>query len=174
MRFKKSVQAGCCALALIICGSATAGEFYAGIDGAIDRIKIADTEFKPSAGKVRLGYQFSTYAFELHYGKGASDDEVNQLTVAVDQQAGLYFRVNYYINPRARMYLLLGAAQTDINVTGPLGTGPDQYSDFSYGFGIEDYFPGVRAMQILLEYGQLYKDKDLKIDGLSLGLRYNF
>lgn len=173
MRFIKSVLAGCFVLTFLVT-NASAGEFYTGLDGAVDRIHIADTEFKPLASKIRLGYQFSTYAFELHYGQGTSSDDVNQLNVTVDQQAALYFRVNYYINPQARMYLLLGAAQTDINVSGPLGTGPDQYGDFSYAFGIEDYFPGVKSMQLLLEYAQLYNDKDLKIDALSLGLRYNF
>ena len=174
MRFTRLVQTCCSALALLFCMSANAGEVYAGIDGAIDRIHIADTNFKPVTTKLRLGYQFSKYAFELHYGKGASNDEVNQLTVAVDQQAALYCRVNFDITSHARIYLMAGAAQTKINVTGALGTGPDQYSDFSYAFGIEDYFPGVKHMQILLEYADLYSDKNLEIAGLSLGVRYNF
>jgi opacity protein-like surface antigen len=174
MSFTKQLMACLCALSALSAAPANAAEIYAGIDGALNRIRIDDAEFKPVVSKLRLGYQFSHYAFELHYGKGVSDDEDNQLKVAIDNQAALYFRVNYDINPRARIYLMAGAARTDINVTGPLGTGPEQYSDFSYAFGIEDYFPGVKHMRILLEYASMYEDQNLDIAGLSLGVRYNF
>ena len=178
MRFTKQLPACCCALAALFftsfCTPANAGEIYMGIDGTRDRIRIANADFRPVVSKLRLGYQFSKYAFELHYGQGAKEGEENQLKVAVDQQAALYFRVNLNINMHAKLYLMAGAAQTNINVTGPLGTGPDQYSDFSYALGIEDYFPGVKAMRLLLEYAVLYEDKDLDISGLSLGVRYNF
>lgn len=154
--------------------AAHAGDYYAAVDASINRITIASTDFSPRLARIRAGYEFSKYAVELQYAAGASEDAVNQLTVEVDQQIGAYFRVNYGLNPKAKIYLSLGVAQTSINRTLSGVTESDDYQDLSYNIGIEDYYPWVRDLRIVLEYSEYYKDNDLEIKGLSLGIRYNF
>ena len=87
---------------------------------------------------------------------------------------GLYLRINFEVTRRSKIYLNFGAARTTLLTTDTGVETSTKYDDFSYSFGVEDYFPGVKFLNISAEYSELYKDNDLKIEALNLGLRYTF
>lgn len=147
---------------------------YTEVDATINRIKMADVEYKPKAATLKLGYEYNQYALEFHYSGGTSDDEVDLEKAIIDSQMGLYFRINFDINDRSLIYLNFGAARSTLTTTVAAMETSKDYDDFSYSFGVEDYFPGVKFLNLTLEYSELYKDKDIKIEALSLGVRYTF
>lgn len=151
-----------------------ASGMYSELDATVNRIRVNDIEYKPYASKLKLGYEINQYAIEFQYSGGTSDDQVNQEKLLLESQMGLYFRVNYDINYRSVIYLNFGAARSTLVTTVGTTETSKEYDDYSYSFGVEDYFPGVKFLNLTLEYTELYKDKDIKIEALSLGVRYTF
>ena len=70
----------------------------------------------------------------------------------------------------------LGYAITDMTVTVPVETynGEDSYSGFSWGIAFHQEISYVENTQLRFGYQSLYKDDDITISGVSLGLTYQF
>lgn len=158
----------------LISNTATAGSMYTELDATVIRVKLNELEYKPYATKLKLGYNFNEYAVEFHYAGGTTDDHIDQYKIKLDNEMGLYFRINFDITPRSRIYLNFGAARTTLLTTDAAVETSTKYDDYSYSFGAEDYFPWVKALNLTIEYSELYKDKDIKIESLNLGVRYTF
>ena len=159
-------------LLYIVSHPALAADIYTGYDASFNRVTINNTEYTSIAPKLKLGYEISNYAAEIHYGGAGDEDLVGSKSIAVDEMLGLYFRVNFDISNDAKMFLNFGAARTNIFTTVGANTSITEYDDYSYSFGIEDYFPGVRFLRITLEYTELFKGPEGDIESINLGVRY--
>jgi len=109
-----------------------------------------------------------------------SDDEANGMTLEVTQQSGLYITLT---NPDTepgdlRVNILLGYASTEIETTLPsLGSEAkhkDTFSDFSYGFSLQDQIVEGKPFYWTLDLIRYFKNDDLRVDGLGLGVTYAF
>lgn len=162
-------------IALIIIPVSNA-ETYMNVTATRVSIKSGIGKAKPYAATVKLGYRFSeSLAVEAQYGSNASDDGLSGGKVEVDKLTALFLRMggNSSYNG-VRTYLLLGTSKTDIKYTGVPVPGEGSIEGTAWGIGAEEFSKSVRNMAYVLEYLQYADEKDTKIMGLSLGVRYNF
>ena len=73
------------------------------------------------------------------------------------------------------MYVLLGGAESTLKVTGTGGSsgGTDNYSDFSWGIGLESRV-WTKSTLLTLEYTEYYNHDDVTIAGVSLGFKFEY
>jgi hypothetical protein len=109
-----------------------------------------------------------------------SDDEANGMTLEITQQSGIYVTLT---NPKTlpedlKVSILLGYASTEIETQlpslGSEGKHKDTFSDFSYGFSLQDQIVEGKPIYWTLDLIRYFKDDDLRVDGLGLGVTYAF
>jgi len=107
-----------------------------------------------------------------------SDDKLNNMTLKINQQSGIYLTLT---NPDTepedlKVSILLGYASTKIETLLPTLNveNKDAFSDFSYGFTLQDQIVEGHPFYWTLDYLRYYNDVNLSIDGLGLGVTYAF
>jgi len=131
---------------------------------------------KPLAAMVKVGYPLAQgLAVELQYGTNASDDSLAGGKVEIDKMTALLLRLGGETTYNGvRMYLLLGTSKTEVKYSGVTTPGATELQGTTWGIGLEEYSQSVKNMAYVLEYVRYADDKDTKVTGIGLGVRYNF
>lgn len=138
-------------------------------------VDIAGTEFNPVLPKVKLGvYLTRKILLEVQYS-GSGDDTATNTNLEIDSITAAYLRLDSGSRNDMRIYVLLGNAETALSVKRPSDTSrvSDNYSDVSWGFGLEDQTFGNNTL-LTLEYSQYYDNDEVSISAISFGFKYEF
>ena len=153
----------------------SSAEMYTNVSATQVTLKSSTEKAKPLAATVKLGYRLSDgLAVEYQYGANGSDDSVAGGNVEIDKLSALLLRLGGQSTYNGvRMYLLLGTSTTEVKYTGG-AAGETKFEGTSWGLGLEESSHSVRNMSYVLEYVRYADDKDTKVTGISLGVRYLF
>jgi len=138
-------------------------------------IDVDGTDFKPVVPRIKLGVAIYNGILLEYQLTGSGDDTSNNTTIEIEQISAAYLRLDTPIRSSMRMFVLLGAAETQLNVKGAAGAtgGTDTYEDFSWGVGLEDRTFSKHTL-LTLEYTEYYKHDDVQISAVSLGFKLEF
>jgi len=150
--------------------------FYTDVSVEYQNVKVEGTKLNPLTARIKLGAPFSReVGVEASYATSIREDEVNGLKLESEEIMGLYARYN---SPDAyagmTVFLVAGYAWTTIKTSGLYAIPEQDFEGFSWGAGIEERAKGARSMRYTFQYTRYYDNDGLSIDGLSLGLRYDF
>lgn len=157
--------------------------FHASGQAVYTNIKAAGERFSPSLFQLKAGVEFTDGSLDGIGIQGMvaapiNDDTSADITLEIAQQSGVYLTLT---NPETqpedlKISILLGYASTDIETTSPsLNTQiKDTFSGFSYGFTLQDQIIEGKPFYWTLDYIRYFKDDDLRVDGLGLGVTYAF
>lgn len=110
--------------------------------------------------------------FEARGGFGVDDDRVRGIDFSVDNFFGGYATFNIANESPITPYAVLGFTRVEVEAEGPFNTVKDDDSDVSYGVGLNMEF--ARNVSGNLEYMRYYDDDDVTVDGLGVGVQFNF
>lgn len=158
------------------CTPLYAAAYYSDVSVEYLNVKVDGSKLHPWNARLKLGSRFSQeLALEAHYASSIQDDSVNGLNLEIKENMAVYARYQSP-NPYSGMviYLLAGYAWTTIETAGTYAIPEQDYESFSWGAGIEDRSQGARRMAYTFQYSRYYDNDGLKIEGFSLGVRYDF
>lgn len=159
--------------------------FHVSGQGVYTQVKASGETFSPSLFQLKADVEFTDGLLDGIGLQGMvaapmSDDNANALTLEIAQQSGVYLTLT---NPETqpedlKISVLLGYASTDIETQlpqlGDAATNKDTFSDFSYGFTLQDQIIEGKPFYWTLDYIRYYKDDNLRVDGLGFGVTYAF
>lgn len=150
--------------------------YYSDVAVEYLNVKADGNKLHPWNGRIKLGMPLSReLAVEAHYASTIQDDEINGLKLEVSENMAAYAR---YQSPDSFsgmvMYLIAGYAWTTIETSGAYAIPEQDFESFSWGIGIEERAQTARNMSYSFQYTRYYDNDGLTLEGLSLGLRYDF
>lgn len=149
---------------------------YVGIDYMQTNIEVGNEDVKPKSTALRLGVSNNNMAFEAQYLIANSSDNIYNIDFDLDKSLGIYFVMQSDKVNGFGVDVSIGYAMTDINVSGPQNTynGDDSYDGFSWRISLHQQLPYIENAQATLSYQSLYKDSNIEVTGLALGITYHF
>jgi hypothetical protein len=125
---------------------------------------------------IRTGVSNNNIAFEAQYLLANNTDNIYSMEFDLEQSKALYVVMQSDTMQGFRLDVSMGYAINDLTVTGPENTynGSDEYSGFSWGISIQQEIPFIKNTQVRLAYQSLFKNSDIDISGIALGLTYQF
>lgn len=150
--------------------------YYAGIDYTTASIELSGEKAKPDTTAIRLGASNNNMALEVQYITSNETDNIYNITFDFEQSVGLYFVMQSDVIDGYGINVSLGYAMNEVTVSGPSDTynGNDHYDGFSWRVAVYQQIPYLEQLQVRLAYQSLYKDSDIEITGISLGITYQF
>lgn len=157
--------------------------FHVSGQAVYTKIKTGGENFSPSLFQLTAGAEFTEGLLDGIGIQGMvatpiNDDKVANMTLEISQQTGAYITLS---NPETgpedlKVSILLGYASTEIETVVPnlSAENKDTFSGFSYGITLKDQVIAGKPFYWTLDYTRYFKDDDLRIDGLSLGVTYAF
>lgn len=151
-------------------GSLYAGGNYTFVNA--DGNGVGDADLGTLSAKVG-GHITPFFGLEARAGFGVDDDDVGGgVDVEANSFFGGYGTLNVVNESPFTPYGIIGFTRYELEVDGPLGSRDEDESGLSYGIGvnmaINDELSGN------LEYMRYIDEDDLEIDGIGLGLTFNF
>ncbi|MBJ6137877.1 porin family protein [Marinobacter litoralis] len=150
------------------------GALYAGLNYTFMNLDFdgEDADVGTLSGKV--GVMANEYVgFEARAGFGVNDDDIGGVAdVEVDNFFGGYATFNMVNESPVTPYAVIGFTRAELEVDTAFGSDSDDDSDFSYGAGIN--FEMAQNVSGNLEYMRYYDDDDVTVDGIGLGVQFNF
>lgn len=159
--------------------------FYASGQAVYTKVKASGERLSPALFQLKGGFEFTDGLLDGIGLQGlvatpVSDDEKHGLTLEIKQQSAAYLTLT---NPESgpddvRISILLGYASTEIETQlpglGNTGINKDTFSGFSYGISIQDPIIEGKPFYWTADFIRYFKDEELRVDGLSLGVTYAF
>ncbi len=148
---------------------------HADLGAARTTIEVGDSKFTPVMPRLDLGLSLMDgIMLELQYA-GTGDDTDAGTNIEIADVVAAYLRMETVIRSHVRLYLLLGNAETTLNVQGSAGptAGSGTYKDFSWGIGMEEQF-GSEYSLLTLEYTEYYNHDEVVISALSIGFKLEY
>ncbi len=166
-------------LFLLVAGSAIAADqgLYAGVNYTkADYKESGFPTVSPSVLVFKLGKDLNpNFAIEGRFGTGLSDDSATvlgvQVNLDIDNFYGMYFK-GMLPTGTITPYGLVGFTKGKITASAPGVSVSDSDSSMSFGIGVD--FQLSKTATINLEYAQLLKDDDYKVNGFSIGVAFQF
>lgn len=156
---------------------AIANSSYIGLDYAYTDFDIANENAHPSMATLRASTSiYHNISIEGQYLLPINSDNIYRMEFDLEQSKRLYLLLQSDIVNGFGLDISFGYAVTDLTVTGPENTynGSDKYEDFSWGLSIHQQIPYFDSLHVRLGYLHLYKDSNVKMAELSLGISYAF
>lgn len=149
------------------------GGLYAGLNYTFFDLDIGSDSADVGALSAKVGALATPYfGVEARAGFGVNDDRANGIDYSVDNFFGGYATLNLANESPATPYVIFGFTRVELEAEGLLGTATEDDSDFSYGIGVNvEMAPQVSGN---LEYMRYYDKDDITVDGLGLGVTFNF
>jgi hypothetical protein len=145
---------------------------YVELDVMRTSISVDSTNFVIIQPKIKLGYMFTPQVmFELQYA-GSGDDKKDNSTMNLNSISAAYLRLGSPASSELRAYIVLGYANTNLEVTGQNGIA-DNYDGFSGGLILE-YSSWSKSNFVTVEYDSFYNNDEVSVSAFSLGYRYVF
>jgi outer membrane autotransporter protein len=126
--------------------------------------------FKATPGALRgiIGYDLHpNFAVEGMVAAGTGHDTDNGVSAKLKSSYGLFLKPKYDIG-NAELFARVGWARTNVG----LSTGDVSSSDFAYGVGVKYNF--TPRINVGLDYTRLADKNGVKVNGVTLGVGYNF
>lgn len=151
-------------------------EMYGNVTATQLTLKSDAAKVKPVAGTFKFGYRFAeALALEVQYGINASDDSYAGGDIEIDKLTAILLRMGGQTSYNGvRAYLLLGTSTTEVKYNNVATPGETEFEGTAWGIGLEEFSQSFRDMAYVLEYVQYADEKDTKVTGISLGIRFNF
>ena len=100
------------------------------------------------------------------------DDRIGGVDYSLDNFFGGYATFNLANESPITPYAILGFTRVEIEASSFLGTATEDETDVSYGIGINmEFAPNLSGN---LEYMRYYEDSNAEVDGLGVGIQFNF
>lgn len=172
----KTITALLLSLAMLASFKSFADTPYIGIDYILGDIDISSENAEPSLTAIRAGVSNNQIAFEAQYLISNNSDNIYRMEFDLEKSVGLFTVLQSETMSGFRFDVSLGYAMNELTVSGPENTynSKDEYNGFAWGVSIQQELPFFDKAQVRLGYQSLYKDSDLEITGISLGLTYQF
>lgn len=112
------------------------------------------------------------FGLEARAGFGVDDDRIGGVDYSLDNFFGGYATLNLANESPATPYVIFGVTRVEVEAKSFLGTTTEDESDFSYGAGVNvELAPEVSGN---VEYMRYYDKDGSTVDGLGLGVTFNF
>ncbi len=148
---------------------------YMGLATSLINIRTDDGSTSPILADISLGYALDVHKLELVVMSSIRDDNLNQLVTDVPTAGSILYR--FTTTPRSTLHLdlILGYSQVEVEYSyaqGPAST--EKFSGVSYGIGLEEALKNIPQLKFKLDFIQLYRGDQLKINSFNVGFRYEF
>ena len=129
----------------------------------------------PATSNLRLGYAVDNHKFELVVMSGIKDDNINQLVTDLPNTRSLFYRHSVKLIDTLYLDLILGYSKVDIETSyaGTPGT-TESFKGASFGIGFEEALKSIPQLKFKMDFIQLYRGDQLKINSYNAGYRYEF
>jgi len=154
-----------------------ANSSYIGFDFAYTDLETSNENANPSMATLRIGTRiYHNISIEGQYLLPINSDNIYRMDFDLEESKRIYLLLQSDIVNGFGLDISLGYALTELTITGPENTynGTDQYDGFSWGLSIHQQIPYFENTHIKLGYLHLYKDSNIELSELSLGISYYF
>ena len=148
---------------------------YMGLATSLMDIKTDTGSTRPVMADISLGYEMDAHKFELVVMSSIKDDNLNQLVTDIPVASSLLYR--FTANPRDSLHLdlILGYSQVDIETSYvDVHAFTETFRGISYGIGLEEALKSIPQLKFKMDFIQLYRGDQLKINYYNVGFRYEF
>jgi hypothetical protein len=148
---------------------------YMGLAASLMNINADTGSTSPVTADISLGYAMDAHKLELVVMSGIKDDNINQLVTDIPIAGSLLYRYSVKLKNTLRLDLILGYSQVDIEASYVgIPSFTESYRGASFGIGLEEALKSIPQLKFRLEYIQLYRGDQLKINAFNIGYRYEF
>jgi len=155
--------------------AANAGAYYMGLATSLVKIKTDAGSTGPVLADISFGYAMGVHKFELVLRSGIRDDKLNQLVTNVPAANSILYRFTATPRDSLHLDLVLGYSQTEVEYSYLQAPGStERFSGVSYGVGLEEALKSIPQLKFKLDFIQLYRGDQLKINLFNAGFRYEF
>jgi len=148
---------------------------YMGVATSLVNIKTDNGSTSPLLADISLGYAMDVHKFELVLMSSVSDDNLNQLVTDIPLAGSLLYR--FTTTPRSLLHLdlILGYSQVEVESSYvQVPTSTQTFRGISFGVGLEEALKSIPQLKFRLDFIQLYRGDQLKINSFNVGFRYEF
>ncbi len=173
MSFKFRLKHLCLLLALA--SPAVDADVYVGMATSLINIRADNGSTRPVLADLSLGYARDVHKLELVAMSSVSDDNLNQLVTDIPVAASLLYR--FTATPRSLLHLdlILGYSRVEVESSYPgVSAFSETFSGLSYGIGLEEALKSIPQLKFKLDFIQLYRGDQLRINSFNVGFRYEF
>ena len=160
---------------VVLVSSVAAADVYMGLAGSLINIRTDSGSTRPVLVDLSLGYAMDVHKLELVAMTGVSDDNLNQLVTDIPVAGSLLYR--FTATPRNPLHLdlILGYSRVEIESSYPgVSASRETFSGISYGVGLEEALKSIPQLKFKLDFIQLYRGDQLRINSFNVGFRYEF
>ena len=150
-----------------------AGGLYTGLNYTFMDIESGDANANAGTLSAKVGVMATPFlGIEARGGFGVDDDRIRGVDYSLDNFFGGYATFNLANQSPITPYAILGFTRVELEAASHLGTVTEDETDVSYGIGMTmEFAPNLSGN---LEYMRYYEDRDATVDGLGVGLQFNF
>jgi hypothetical protein len=148
---------------------------YMGLATSLMNINTDAGSTSPVTANISLGYAMDPHKLELAVMSSIKEDNLNQLVTDIPIAGSLLYRYSVKLQKTLRLDLILGYSQVDIEasyVDVPSFT--ESYRGPSFGIGFEEALKSIPQLKFKMDFIQLYRGDQLKINSFNIGFRYVF
>lgn len=149
------------------------GGLYTGLNYTFMNLDSGNADADVGTLSAKVGVMPTPYlGFEARGGFGVDDDRIGGVDFSLDNFFGGYATFNLANESPVTPYAILGFTRVEVEASSVLGTATKDESDVSYGIGVNmEFAPNLSGN---LEYMRYYEDSDVEVDGLGVGIQFNF
>lgn len=149
------------------------GSLYAGLNYSFINIENGSDDVDVGTLSAKVGGLVSPFfGLEARAGFGVDDDRIGGVDYSLDNFFGGYATLNLANESPTTPYVIFGVTRVEVEAKSFLGTTTEDESDFSYGAGVNvELAPEVSGN---VEYMRYYDKDGSTVDGLGLGVTFNF
>lgn len=155
--------------------SAQAGGLFVDVAYVSSNVQIAEQKFKPTLLQVGIGWQFTErFSLELMQASSQSEDTVATVDAEIETMSSVMLRYGSPVSGTVNVYMMVGHSDFDLAMTGVTVNSNENFAGTSWGFGFEERLSQDSDYRLHFDYIAHYKEDELTVDSIQLGLRYVF
>lgn len=149
------------------------GGLYSGLNYSFVSLDNGNAEADVGTLSAKVGVMATPFlGIEARGGFGVDDDRIGGVDYSLDNFFGGYATFNLANESPLTPYAILGFTRVEVEAESAFGSATEDDSDVSYGIGMNvEFAPNLSGN---LEYMRYYEDGNTEIDGLGVGLQFNF
>lgn len=160
---------------LLATGKVVASGFSVDVAYVGSSVQIAEQDFNPKLLQLGIGWQFTErFSVELTQASAESEDSVATVDAEIENMSSVMLRYGSPVSSEVNVYMMLGHTELDLSMAGVTVQSNETFAGTSWGFGFEERLNQNSDMRLYFNYIVHYKQDELTVDSLQLGLRYAF
>ena len=162
-------------LLTVFCSPMVDADVYMGLATSLMDIRTDTGSTRPVTADISLGYAMDAHKFELVVMSSIKDDNLNQLVTDIPYASSLLYRFTTNPGNSLHLDLILGYSQVEIEASYVDVPGfSETYRGVSFGVGLEEALKSIPRLKFKMDFIQLYRGDQLKINSYNVGFRYAF